>query len=134
MTDEERDLRWVLEVIGQQQDGAWGNFARMALDGTMKIAETRERWTKPTASTPAACCWLDQKGCIVLGDIAADERVVVSLAADEKGDRWLAEIPEAARTTVFREVTTEMAMAGSRIKQLLLLARKSVRLTGQTNG
>jgi hypothetical protein len=46
---EVRNLRWVLEVIEKQQDGPWGNFARMALDGTMKIAATRERWSEAAA-------------------------------------------------------------------------------------
>jgi hypothetical protein len=39
------NLRWVLSVIGERQDGAWGNFARVALDPTTKLSDIRERWT-----------------------------------------------------------------------------------------
>lgn len=43
------DLRWLLSVIGEQQDGAWGNLARMAAAGTMDIAATRKRWDPEAA-------------------------------------------------------------------------------------
>jgi hypothetical protein len=130
MTDEERDLRWVLEVIGQQQDGAWGNFARMALNGTMKIAETRARWSA-AAREPG---WLDQRGVIVLGETRDLQHVSVSLATNDEAQAWLDDISAAQREAARRAVTSELAMAGSRIKKLLLLARKGVSLTGQTNG
>lgn len=42
---EVENLRWVLSVIGEQQDGAWGNLARVALDPTTNLSELRERWT-----------------------------------------------------------------------------------------
>lgn len=74
--------------------------------------------------------WLDQKGCIVLGERQADERVNVTLAADAAGQLWLNEIPEAQRETTRRAVISVLAEAGMRIKQILVQAQQ----TGPTNG
>lgn len=78
--------------------------------------------------------WLDQSGVIVLGATRELQHVRVSLSANDEAQAWLDEIPDAQREATRRAVVSELAEAGMRIKRLLLNARESVRLTGQTNG
>jgi hypothetical protein len=94
------------------------------------MSDRGRRWTD-VLDQPG---WLDQSGVIVLGEIRDLQHVSVSLATNDEAQAWLDDIPAAQREASRRAVTSELAMAGSRIKKLLLLARKGVSLTGQTNG
>jgi hypothetical protein len=71
-----------------------------------------------------AMAWLDQSGAIVLGDTVDHEVVHVHLTTNPQAQEWLDAIPETARETIRREVALELAAAGQRIKQRLVLARQ----------